>query len=88
MSPLPKCILKVYESEVVAALGNSCLSLIQGVEKHMASAARPAGGVGAGAAASQQLEWLMPLLLVLFLVGGWVWVGLGRMQVACRASVP
>ena len=41
MSPLPKCILKVYESEVVAALGNSCLSLIQGVEKHMASAAPP-----------------------------------------------
>ena len=49
-------IIKVYDVHVITALGHSCLKLLIAVEKHVRPDTIPS-----------QLEWALPLLLILFL---------------------
>ncbi|GAX80909.1 hypothetical protein CEUSTIGMA_g8344.t1 [Chlamydomonas eustigma] len=62
-----QAILKVYQTEVVSALGSSCLRLLQGIEQHLKWSALRAAEGNTAMSMTAQLEWLLPLLLILFL---------------------
>jgi hypothetical protein len=63
-----QAILKVYQAEVVSALRGSCLRLLHGIEQHLKWAALRAAEGSTAMSMAAQLEWLLPLLLILFLV--------------------
>ncbi len=65
---LLQALLRVFDNDVVAALGGSCLRLLEGVQRQQQEAATKAGGTAAAFSDTAILEWLLPLLVVLYLV--------------------
>ena len=74
-----QALLRVFHGEVVAALGSACVRLLEGVTKHQqqqqqqqqqrtVNGSTAGRGSGGGSSEGEMLEWLLPLLLVLYLV--------------------